>query len=64
VLTARRMIAEFGERWPAEWLRARSFGEWADYLDGQLTQEVAAVEHLIAANGYLNSPGIEAGAPA
>src|SRR5271170_6998048 len=23
VLTARRMIAEFGERWPAEWLRTR-----------------------------------------
>src|SRR5208282_460041 len=64
VLTARRLIAQFGERWPAEWLRARGFGEWGDYLDGQLTQEAAAVEQLIAANGYLNGPSTEAGAPA
>src|SRR5271170_170411 len=56
VLAARGMIAEFGERWPAEWLRARGFGEWGDYLDGQLTREVAAVEQLIAADGYLNGP--------
>ncbi len=41
VLAARRMIAEHGERWPVEWLRARGFGEWADYLDGQLTQEAS-----------------------
>jgi type IV secretion system protein TrbE len=64
VLTGRRMIAEFGERWPAEWLRARGFGEWGGYLDGQLIHKAAAVEHLIAANGYLNGQSIDAGAPA
>jgi type IV secretory pathway VirB4 component len=32
VLAARLMIAEFGERWPAEWLRARGFGEWSTSL--------------------------------
>ena len=64
VLVARRMIAEFGDRWPAEWLRARGFGEWGDYLDGQVTQEVAVAEHLIAADGYLTGQGIEAVATA
>jgi type IV secretion system protein TrbE len=46
VLGARRMIAEFGERWPAEWLRVRGFGEWSAYLDGQLNHKAMAVQHL------------------
>src|SRR6202034_771951 len=46
VLNARRMIVELGEGWPAEWLRARSLGEWGDYLDGQLSQEGVTVERL------------------
>ncbi len=54
VLAARRMIAEFGERWPVEWLRAGGLSEWADYLDRQLPEIAAAGRHIIAANGHLN----------
>jgi type IV secretion system protein VirB4 len=34
VLTARRLMAEHGEGWPAAWLRLRGQPEWAAYLDG------------------------------
>jgi type IV secretion system protein VirB4 len=33
VFTARRMIAEHGEGWQAEWLRSRGFSEWAAYAE-------------------------------
>jgi type IV secretion/conjugal transfer VirB4 family ATPase len=39
VLTAKRLIAEHGERWPAAWLRARGLSEWADYLTGDFAAE-------------------------
>ena len=42
VLTARRLIAEHGARWPAAWLRLRGQPEWADYLDG-LRQPITKV---------------------
>jgi type IV secretory pathway VirB4 component len=32
VLSARRMIAQHGERWTVEWLRSRGLHDWADYL--------------------------------
>ncbi len=53
VLAARRMIAEHGERWRVEWLRARGLGEWADYLDSLLHARTPApiIHH---ADGYLN----------
>ncbi|HVA80086.1 MAG TPA: conjugal transfer protein TrbE, partial [Candidatus Binataceae bacterium] len=54
VLAARRMIADFGERWPAEWLRSRGLNEWADYLDRQLPEGVAVVRSVIAANRHMN----------
>ena len=59
VLEARRMIAQFGERWPVEWLRARGLSEWADYLSRQLPATAAAVSNIIAANGHLNGHAIQ-----
>jgi type IV secretory pathway VirB4 component len=32
ILSARRMIEQFGERWSTEWLRARGLPDWAEYL--------------------------------
>ncbi|MBV9481547.1 MAG: hypothetical protein JO249_12470, partial [Acidobacteria bacterium] len=29
---AQRMIAEYGARWPVEWLKLRGLDEWAEYL--------------------------------
>ncbi len=52
VLAARRMIAEHGQRWRVEWLRARGFCEWADYLDCFYTATPAPVIHH--PDGYLN----------
>ena len=46
VLTARRLIAEFGRRWPVEWLRSRGHTEWADYLaklHGQMETPAKAI---------------------
>ena len=33
VLAARRMIEQHGDRWTADWLRARGLNDWAEYLD-------------------------------
>jgi type IV secretion system protein VirB4 len=56
VLTARRMIAEHGERWPVEWLRARGLHKWAEQLEGFYPH--AAGPSLVAnVNGYLNGAG-------
>jgi type IV secretion system protein VirB4 len=33
VISARRMIQEYSDRWIAEWLRRRDLDDWADYLD-------------------------------
>jgi type IV secretion system protein VirB4 len=33
VISARRMIQEYGEPWTTEWLRRRDLDDWADYLD-------------------------------
>ncbi|MGO9605796.1 MAG: conjugal transfer protein TrbE [Candidatus Binataceae bacterium] len=48
VLAARRLIAQRGEAWRAEWLRTRGLAEWADYLD-QLCPRAAIP--TIAPNG-------------
>jgi type IV secretion system protein TrbE len=42
LLIARAMIAEHGELWPVEWLRRKGLDEWADYLQQQIAQRVAA----------------------
>src|SRR5260370_25136543 len=31
IFKARRMIREFGDDWPVQWLRARNLPEWAEY---------------------------------
>jgi len=31
ILTTRRLMSEFGELWPIEWLRSRGLSEWAEY---------------------------------
>ncbi len=65
VLAARRMIAEHGERWRLEWLRARGLGEWADYLDRFYPRaETAAARLVHPANGYRNGQGMRAQASA
>jgi type IV secretion system protein VirB4 len=51
VLTARRMIAEHGEHWRVEWLRARGLSEWADYLATHFPGPTP-VESLIAHHGF------------
>ena len=52
VLTARRMIAEYGEHWRVEWLRARGLGEWANYLATHFPAGLAPVESLFAREGF------------
>jgi type IV secretion system protein VirB4 len=54
VLTARRMIAEHGEQWRAEWLRARGLGEWADYLAPHFPAGSGLAETLITSGDYPN----------
>ena len=34
IAAARRLHAEYSERWPAEWLRSRDLPDWANYLEG------------------------------
>ncbi|MGH7222630.1 MAG: hypothetical protein ACRELF_05345 [Gemmataceae bacterium] len=46
ILAARRMIAQHGERWTVEWLRARGLSDWAGYLDsliGRVETPAAAI---------------------
>jgi type IV secretory pathway VirB4 component len=52
VFAARRLIAEHGERWRVEWLRARGLDEWADYLDRFYSGNEAAAP--ITHPGYLD----------
>ncbi len=51
VLAARQMIAEYGERWTVEWLRARGMHDWAEYLDKLYPRLDSQVEAMIGANG-------------
>jgi type IV secretion system protein TrbE len=55
VLTARRMIAEYGEHWRVEWLRSRGLGEWADYLATHFPARMAPVESLFARESILQN---------
>jgi type IV secretion system protein TrbE len=64
VLAARRMIAGFGERWPAEWLKARGLAQWAEYLDQHFPCGTALAPHAIYSNGHFNRQGGEAAAMA
>jgi len=34
IAAARRFHAEYGERWPAEWLRSHNLPDWANHLEG------------------------------
>jgi hypothetical protein len=58
------MIAEFGERWPVEWLKARGLAQWAEYLDQHFPCETALAAHAIALKGHMNGLGFEAAAMA
>ena len=64
VLAARRMIAEHGEHWRVEWLRARGLGEWADYLDRFYPRAETAARLIHPANGLLNGHDMHAEASA
>jgi type IV secretion system protein VirB4 len=55
VLTARQMLAEYGERWRIEWLRARGLGEWANYLQRFYPQTETAASIVRSSNGHLNN---------
>jgi type IV secretion system protein VirB4 len=33
--SAEQAIAQFGDRWPSEWLRLRGLSDWAEYLEQQ-----------------------------
>jgi type IV secretion/conjugal transfer VirB4 family ATPase len=50
VLAARRMVAEHGESWTAEWLRARDLPLWADYLEGLQREIATPTPEIIGAN--------------
>jgi hypothetical protein len=60
----RRLIAEHGERWRVEWLRARGMGEWADYLDRFYTGGETAAPIIHSANGHVNGAAINVELPA
>src|SRR5229473_1097152 len=64
VLEARRMIAEFGERWRVEWLRSRGLTEWADYLARHFPARSAPAEAMLDRSGYLNGHAVHAEAVA
>jgi type IV secretion system protein VirB4 len=42
----RELIAEFGDRWPAQWLRERGLPQWADELDNDRPALPAAAPPL------------------
>jgi type IV secretion system protein TrbE len=54
VFTARRLIAEHGERWPIAWFRSRGLGEWADYLAGHFPAGAVVAETVINVGLYPN----------
>jgi type IV secretion system protein VirB4 len=54
LLRARNMIAEYGDRWPAEWLRERGLGEWADYWLAAADTEAASDSRGFGASPYAN----------
>jgi type IV secretion system protein VirB4 len=60
VFAARRLIAEHGERWRVEWLRAYGLEEWGDYLDHFYQETVSAASIIQPAFGGLNSERIKA----
>jgi type IV secretory pathway VirB4 component len=60
VLAARRVIGEFGEHWPVEWLRSRGLAEWADYLARHFPSGPAPAETGMARSGYLNGHELHA----
>jgi len=51
VLSARRMIEQYGDHWTVEWLRTRGLPNWAEYLDKLRRQFDPPVEAIIGANG-------------
>ena len=48
ILAARRMIDQYGERWPGEWLRARGLDDWAEHLDRLRSEVEQPVPKLLA----------------
>ena len=51
ILAARRMIEQYGERWSAEWLRARGLPDWAEYLDRLSGRVETPTEAILRCNG-------------
>jgi hypothetical protein len=51
VLSARRMIEQFGDRWTVEWLRMRGLPDWAEYLEKLYPKPDPPAVALIGANG-------------
>jgi type IV secretion system protein VirB4 len=56
LLRARNMIAEYGESWPAEWLRERGLNDWAEYwLAAAGKPVIPVVSPRIYANGEVHA---------
>src|SRR5580700_2954972 len=58
LIEARRLIAEYGEGWQAEWLRRRGLEEWADFLAKLYTPRW---QTLSESPGYANGVHHEVG---
>jgi len=62
IFKARRMMREYGDDWPVEWLRSRNLSEWAEYwseLRGRESREPESVpiipnSQAIYANGAVH----------
>ena len=51
VLAARRMIEQHGDRWTADWLRARGLNDWAEYLDKLNGRVETPADAILSVNG-------------
>ena len=51
VLAARRMIEQHGDRWTADWLRARGLNDWAEYLDKLNGRVETLADAILSVNG-------------
>src|SRR5216684_7129398 len=56
VLSARRVINQYGDRWTVEWLRIRGLPDWAEYLEKLYPEPDPPVLAMIGTTGNSSHP--------
>ena len=47
ILAARRLMSEYGEQWPCEWLKQRGLEEWSNYCLSLFRESRAATHGMV-----------------